>query len=667
MVWKRWNRQSVCVCIALALLAVALPACGPGGDNTAALPTEYRGRVVVPAAGGELAGGSLLARITKFVMPSAYALFGMESAGVGIPVILYAMDENGIQVGPVLAETLTEWSGDFTLTLPSWDTYPYNAPWVVEIGTEADNTRMRRFVDNRPPDLSVRSLSPASEAAVRVVLEDDVDTPFLKLSPEELAELTDLVEAASAASTGFDIAETTAVALQDARGNESLQRKLVTSTSTDENTRPLAHAGIDFRLNTGEGLNLVANAEDADGDPVSFQWRIVGLPDASALNPNPPVGRYLTFNPDTDGVYTLELVVTDSNLATSPPDYATIIATTAPVQLTVNTTTDAEGRMTGTRTLLVHTSSYRDPDTNTSYTDVYLQQMNDFGPLGSPQILLPPGVINPADVLDSYEIHPAISANGTMITFATDIDPGGGSSRSDFDIVALPVNDPTSALWLSDNLFHETQPDVQCVSGTRCVVVFVTGDDPDGSQIMATWLNNPGSGFVIESELQLTTGAGDHYSPRLSLDGQWVVFAARRDANPDLEIYRTRTDGAMFTPEQITFNAEDDDQPTVNATGSVIVYRRNGAIFLTTIGAGETLMTGSQVAARSPSISGNGNTLAFLGATDLGTDLFITTLGATFPTQLTAEGHVSQPWISVDGTRILFRSSIDGDHEFYLR
>lgn len=669
MVWNQCYRQSVCAWIALLLLAFTLPACGPGGDNTLALPTEFPGRVVVPAASGELSGASLLTRIIDFITPeSAYALFGMDSAGGGIPVILYAMDESGARVGPVLAETFTEWSGDFVLTLPSWDTYPYRTPWVVEVGSEADGTRMRRFVDNRPPGVSVRTISPASEAAVRLILEDNAHTPFVELSPEELAELTDLVEAASDASTGFDIVETTSVALQDARKNEALQRKLITSTSTVENTRPLARAGIDFRLDTGETLNLVGNAEDADGDQVSFQWRIAERPVASALDPNPPVGRYLTFTPDADGIYTLELVVTDAKLAKGPPDFATIIATTAPVRMTQNDTTDAEGRMTGIRNLLIHTSSWRDPNTNTSYTDVYLKQIDDFVYLNTPpQILLPPGITNPVDVQKSYEIHPAIAANGIMATFATDLDPGGGPPGNDFDIVAVPINTPNQALWLSNNLFHETQPDVQCVSTTRCVVVFVTGNDPDGTQILATWLNNPGSGFTIESELQLTTGAGGHYAPRLSLDGQWVVFSARRDGNPDLEIYRTRTNGTTPIPEQITFNSDNDDQASANATGAVIVYRRNGGIYRTVVGGGESLISGSQLIARSPSVSGNGNNVAFLAETNLGTDLFVTAVGDATPTQLTADGRVSQPAISTDGTRILFRSSVDGDHEFYLR
>jgi len=662
------SRRSGWGLAALALCALLAGSCGPGGGNNLAIPTPFGGVVKVPAGSPSLAKPTLLSRLGDFFVSRAVALTGMEVVGSGVPVTLYAIDRTGARYGGVLDQGITLSDGSYVVTLPSWSLYDAAHPWVVAVGSAADGTLMRRLVDNLAANGAARDIDPASEAALRILLEDTDQTPFSQLTPGEIAEFNDQVAAATAAVTGATTPEVVDGALTAARDNEAVQRKLVSITETPANTRPLARAGIDFRMTTGDTINLLGNAEDADGDFVSFRWTIEEAPADSTISRTPPLGRLLTFHADVDGTYVLKLVVTDVNLASSPPDYTTVIATTPPVQLTVNDSVDTEGNMTRARNLLVYTTAVRDAATNSNYADVYVQQISDVGPLGTPVLLLPPGATGPASVARTVEGHPAISADGSMVVFSTDLaSPGTGGA--DFEVVAVPFARVAPPFWVTTNTTYDTQPDVQCPITTRCVVTWVNDADPNGTQVFATTYTDNGVSFVQTGPVQLTTDATDHFGPRLSQNGRWVVFVARDVAGEgDLEIYRTRTDGSLATPERLTDNAVDDDQPEPDETGDVIVYHSGNAIWLLhTDGSGLLRLTGTQLRASHPALSATGSVVAFVGETAAGTDLFSVLADGTLLTQLTTDGTVSEPRVSSDGSRILFRSARDGDHDYYLR
>lgn len=648
------------------LLSLVLAGCGPGGGNNLAVSTPYGGVVKVPA-GTTLTKPTLLSRAENLLFPSAYALTGMEVVGAGVDVTLTAIDVNGEPYGPVLAQTSTDADGRFELSLPSWDLYNPAHPWVVFVGDAAGGTRMRRFVDDLGPDEVDRSIDPSSEAAVRLLLEDPGRTALSRITPADLHELNTLVATASTSVGAVTIPNVVNLALQAAMANEAVQRKLVEITSTAANVRPLARAGIDFRTDTGEALRLLANVEDPDDNLFLFQWSVDLAPTASSINRTPPPGRELLFLGDVDGSYRLKLVVTDEKGASSPPDFATIIATTAPAQLTVNDAQDTEGSMTANRVLLIYTTPTRDPTTNSNYTNVEVQQINDSGPLLSPVTLYPPGATRDSHVANTVELNPEIAANGAMAVFSTDMvrnAPGQGGSS--FDVVAFPFG-PQAPVWVTDDAFHDIRPDVECLSTVECTVIYLT-DEGGGSNIIATTLRDSGTGFAVIRRQPLTVGQTSVYSPRLSQDGQWVVYASRDQLEGDLELYRIRADGSTTVPEPLTSNSVDDDQPEPDGTAATVVFTRNHQIWLLkTDGSGETLLSDIQLFAKNPSISANGTMVAFLAETTWGTDLFSVRSDGTFLTELTTEGSVSQPRVSSDGVRILFRSARDGDHDFYLR
>jgi len=659
-----WRLAAAVLCTLLA------GACGPGGNNNLAIPTPFGGLVKVPLGSPPLAKTTLLARVQDFLMPTARALTGMDVVGAGVPVTLYSIDANGNRFGGVLAQTATVADGGYSVTLPSWNLYDSAHPWVVSVGDAADGTLMRRLVDNLAGTGAARDIDPASEAAVRLLLEDATRSPLSEVSATEMAEYNDQVAAAAAAVTGATTAEVADLALTAARDNDAVQRRLVQITRTAANTRPLARAGIDFRMTTGDTLNLAGNAEDADGDLVSYRWTVQEAPPSSTISRTPPIGRQYTFHADVDGTYVLRLVVAD-NLAEGPPDFTTIIATTPPVHLTggdpSELSAESEASMTRNRNLMVYTTSVRDASNNANYADVQIRQISDTQPLGNPLLLLPPGATGAASVAPTVEGHPAISADGTMLVFTSDMaSPGVGGA--DFEVVATPVGDLTHPIWVTQNTSFDTQPDVQCLTSQVCVVVYVNNADPSGTQIFSVTYTDIGFGFSETGRVQLTTDVTDHFGPRLSTDGQWVVYVARDPVEGDLELYRTLSDGSLAVPEQLTDNAVDDEQPEPDLDASVVVFRRANTVYaLHTDGSPLVQLSPSQLRASHPSIAADGSQVAFVGETDLGTDLFSVRADGTGLTQLTTDGTVSQPREAFDGARILFRSARDGDHDFYLR
>jgi len=99
-----------------------------------------------------------------------------------------------------------------------------------------------------------------------------------------------------------------------------------------------------------------------------------------------------------------------------------------------------------------------------------------------------------------------------------------------------------------------------------------------------------------------------------------------------------------------------------------MVYRsQNGIWYQAMDGSDPVRISPTRLLGTHPSVDTDGTSIAFVGTTDLGTDLFSVKNDGSLLTQLTTDGTVSQPQISTDGTRILFRSARDGDHDFYIR
>jgi hypothetical protein len=99
-----------------------------------------------------------------------------------------------------------------------------------------------------------------------------------------------------------------------------------TVTISTENSAPVADAGPDQEVATGETVTLDGSASsDADGDPLSFEWSLLSTPPGSGALLSDPASPNPTFVADMAGSYVAQLVVNDGQVD-SLPDTVTILA-----------------------------------------------------------------------------------------------------------------------------------------------------------------------------------------------------------------------------------------------------------------------------------------------------------------------------------------------------
>jgi hypothetical protein len=96
------------------------------------------------------------------------------------------------------------------------------------------------------------------------------------------------------------------------------------------NQPPIANAGPDQTVTVGTLVTLNGSqSSDPDGDPITFQWRFVSIPEGSAATLTDADKAQATFTPDVVGEYTLSLTVTDPDGATGS-DTVKVTAQPAP-------------------------------------------------------------------------------------------------------------------------------------------------------------------------------------------------------------------------------------------------------------------------------------------------------------------------------------------------
>lgn len=102
---------------------------------------------------------------------------------------------------------------------------------------------------------------------------------------------------------------------------------LITASST--NVRPVAKAGADQNIKTGDTVTLDGSkSSDADGDKFDFRWNIKVKPPTSMAKLSNPTTVKPTFTADLEGIYKVDLVVNDKS-GDSTADTVNITVSTA--------------------------------------------------------------------------------------------------------------------------------------------------------------------------------------------------------------------------------------------------------------------------------------------------------------------------------------------------
>jgi hypothetical protein len=96
-----------------------------------------------------------------------------------------------------------------------------------------------------------------------------------------------------------------------------------------QNQPPVANAGPDQTIRLGQILQLDGNgSSDPNGDPLVYRWTLVSAPTGPAafMQTN---GSRLTFQAQTPGTYTLQLIVNDGVVDSAPDQVTLIVSDTA--------------------------------------------------------------------------------------------------------------------------------------------------------------------------------------------------------------------------------------------------------------------------------------------------------------------------------------------------
>ena len=240
------------------------------------------------------------------------------------------------------------------------------------------------------------------------------------------------------------------------------------------------------------------------------------------------------------------------------------------------------------------------------------------------------------------------------------IDP---AALATFD--ALLLEAPVNAA--ARNIAYETTPSdhddrtAEPVAGAVSVYGNVPGDGAD-ARVAAS---NPG-GF--ESLAQITFASeGSDFDPVISNDGSMLVFASTQHA-PTADIYIKNVGGATVT--QVTNDAANDLMPSISPDGERVAFAsdRGGSwdIFITSIEGGQPVqITSDATHELHPSWSPDGRHLVFsrLGQTSGRWELWV--LDAAQPARRSFIGYGLFPVWSPGGDKIAFqRSRGRGDRLF---
>jgi hypothetical protein len=92
-----------------------------------------------------------------------------------------------------------------------------------------------------------------------------------------------------------------------------------TVTISTLNSAPVANAGADQSVYLGDTVTLDGNgSSDVDGDPLTYFWSLITVPEGSAAVLDDPTAVAPTFVPDLPGVYVAQLIVNDGTKDSEP-------------------------------------------------------------------------------------------------------------------------------------------------------------------------------------------------------------------------------------------------------------------------------------------------------------------------------------------------------------
>lgn len=152
---------------------------------------------------------------------------------------------------------------------------------------------------------------------------------FWILTSKPAASSAAIVNATSAVATlTADVEGSYAVLLIVHDGKVNSAPASLVVTATIGNRVPVADAGSDQSVVTGATVTLDGSASfDPEGDSLTYAWSLTGTPAGSSAAISSPTSPTPYLTPDLDGSYSVQLIVTDGNLASAADTMVVIAAT----------------------------------------------------------------------------------------------------------------------------------------------------------------------------------------------------------------------------------------------------------------------------------------------------------------------------------------------------
>jgi len=150
------------------------------------------------------------------------------------------------------------------------------------------------------------------------------------------------------------------VTVTDGRGGQAIDEVTITAAAAGANRAPVANAGFDLNGTETIPMTLDGRASfDPDGDDLTFSWSILSAPAGSTVSIVGENGATASLTPDVEGVYVVELEVSDGEFVSTDTATLTVGPFNHPP---VGTLTIAGGAQVLAGASVIATATFSDAD-----------------------------------------------------------------------------------------------------------------------------------------------------------------------------------------------------------------------------------------------------------------------------------------------------------------